>query len=474
MKTRSVPTISGRLANALTVWSLLWGLAVGLAVWQAARHEVDELLDDTLVASAGLLSALAHSADAAQAGQAPSAALDSLRVPAVAATAQPPATGGSGRFAWQVLARDGTVLSRSPLAPAESWHAGAELGRRPDNQGEWRVHGVPLADDGRMLYVAQSRAERREASADVASNAVLSALAIGLMGHLWLRLRVRRELQPLQGLSDRLATLSPDDGPRAPGDGPGDAWHPLGPASRAELQPVHRAIELLTSQLRARIAHERAFAGHAAHALRTPLAGIDAQLAVVLRDCPAALQPRLQRVRDAAGRLQSVVSALLGLFRSGAHVQPLVVDVAQLVARLPTAAVTVQVAPGTQVLADPDLLAAALGNLLDNAQRHGARVVWIESPVPGALRITDDGPGVPPGRLQQLQAALDGQAYEGTTGLGLMLADRVARAHGGRVNLQQASCGFTVELQLGQAGPLQPVSPEGRLSQEACSGAGPA
>ena len=64
------------------------------------------------------------------------------------------------------------------------------------------------------------------------------------------------------------------------------------------------------------MAHERAFTAHAAHALRTPLAGMDAQLAVALREAPLALQPRLQRVREASGRLQRVLAALLTLFRS--------------------------------------------------------------------------------------------------------------------------------------------------------------
>ena len=40
-----------------------------------------------------------------------------------------------------------------------------------------------------------------------------------------------------------------------------------------------------------------------------------------------------------------------------------------------------------------------------------------------------------PARREALQAALDSQRYEDHTGLGLMLADMVARAHGGGVRL---------------------------------------
>src|SRR6185295_5326482 len=112
-------------------------------------------------------------------------------------------------------------------------------------------------------------------------------------GHWWLRRRVARELEPLQRLSQRLEGHEPLDGLAT-----------LGPAERRELAPVHAAIDALGARLARRVAHERAFTAHAAHALRTPLAGIDAQLAVALREAPPALAPRLQRVRAAAGRLQ--------------------------------------------------------------------------------------------------------------------------------------------------------------------------
>jgi signal transduction histidine kinase len=68
---------------------------------------------------------------------------------------------------------------------------------------------------------------------------------------------------------------------------------PLAPATHAELQAVQDAITALGRRLSQRVASERAFTAHAAHALRTPLAGIDTQLAVALREAPPALQARL-------------------------------------------------------------------------------------------------------------------------------------------------------------------------------------
>jgi signal transduction histidine kinase len=175
---------------------------------------------------------------------------------------------------------------------------------------------------------------------------------------------------------------------------------------------------------------------------------MDAQLAVALRESAPEAQPRLQRVRDAAVRLQRVVRSLLDLFRIGADVRRTPVDVKALVAHLPVAGLEVTVHEPSLIDADADLLAAALANLLDNAQRHGARRVRVTQPERGRLRVADDGSGVEPARLSALRAALAGQAYEGQTGLGLMLADLVARAHGGALALPDSAGGFVVELGL--------------------------
>jgi signal transduction histidine kinase len=420
------PSIRGRLANALLFWSLMWSVGVTLAVGLSAQHEVDELLDDTLQSTAAVLAqAMAFSAGTAAAE------------PAVMATH------GDAQFAWQLVAADGQVLRRSDNAPATSLQRAATAGF--SKTADWRIHGsaLPSADgniNGRMLYVAHQLAERREAEFEVFVSAGLAALSIGLLGHLWLRARVRQELVPLENLSERLAHYDPLDPAQA-----------LGAAERAELAPVHDAIGQLGRRLAERVAQERRVAAHAAHALRTPLAGMDAQLAVALRESTPEAQPRLQRVREASVRLQRVVRSLLDLFRLGAEVQRRHVDVKALVAHLPVAGLEVVAAEQLHVDADPDLLAAALMNLLDNSQRHGARRATLTVPAPGRLLLRDDGRGAELSRLALLRAALATQNYEGQTGLGLMLADLVARAHGGHVRLPEVadgSPGFAVELVL--------------------------
>jgi signal transduction histidine kinase len=225
----------------------------------------------------------------------------------------------------------------------------------------------------------------------------------------------------------------------------------LVPPSREELVSLREAVIDFGSRLAKRVANERAFTAHAAHALRTPLAGMDAQLAAALLECAPEQQPRLQRTRDAATRLHSVVTALLTLFRSGVDLQVQRFDVGDLVLRLPLDALEIDIESTTPIVADKNLLAAAMLNLFDNSVRHGATTVRVNvQRAKGVvhIRLQDDGPGMPPEQLRRIQDALDRQEYEGHMGLGLMLADLIARAHRGRLSIAHGSPGVISEISL--------------------------
>lgn len=415
-----LPSIRRRMLLMQVAVALSWGLAVSLVVWVALAHEVDELLDDTLRESAEVLAALVEPGLAARAAPAET----------------PPSPGG--HFAWQLVGPEGRVQLRSRRAPERPFVPLPVTGFA--DAAEWRVYGQRIERGEHLLYVAQTREERREAQMEVALASVLAALVVGLVGAGWLGTRVEQELEPLARSTRALQGYSPL------ADSAG-----LPAATRAELAPMHAAIEDLGHRLAERVASERAVSAHAAHALRTPLAGIDAQLAVAMREAPPELVPRLARVRQANERLARVVAALLALFRSGEGVQRRSVELQALLVRLPVAGLAVHAQPGATVDADPDLLTAALSNLLDNAVRHGATTVDVgvrADPGGPVLVVHDDGRGLQEPERARLQQALQTQRYEGATGLGLMLADMVARAHGGALRLPPAERGCRVEMQL--------------------------
>ncbi len=408
--------ISRRLFWVTGLGSLLIALAVTAAAVATVLGEVDELLDDGLKASAAQLAPLVL-----QTGAAP----------------QPTPSDGDDelRFAWAWFDANGRLLRASPGAQPASWlPATAGFSDRAD----WRLYGLPLRGGQGLLMVAQTRDERDEAHVETATYALLAALALAGLGLPLLAWRSQRELKPLQALAERLARFdTARQDPRA-------LAAELGPPSRAELQPIHEALEQLGERLGERLAFEREFTAQSAHLLRTPLAGIDAQLAVAMKEQPG--QPRLQRVRQASRRLQHLLLGLLRLFRNPPELQRRPLDARTLLAGLPLGDLQLQDGPPCPLDADAELLAAALLNLVDNAQRHGAMRLWLSQPQAGAVLLADDGTGLAEPQRAALRARLASGAAD--QGLGLRLAQRVAQAHGGDLALPEAPQGFAVLLTL--------------------------
>jgi signal transduction histidine kinase len=107
------------------------------------------------------------------------------------------------------------------------------------------------------------------------------------------------------------------------------------------------------------------------------------------------------------------------------------------------AAVLDDASEGALVSVDPTLVGRALGNLLENAVRHGAGIERFSLRLDPAERsrlklrfeVLDRGPGFAPEVLarafEPFYSAGDGGG-SGSLGLGLALVARIARAHGGR------------------------------------------
>jgi signal transduction histidine kinase len=422
-----MPSIRRRLAASLLWISLLASCLTGLMIWEVIGHEIDEQMDQKLTESAEIIHNL----------------LATLPENSHIIAKTPGDEEYEEHLIWQVVdTASGRALSRSHNAPEQSLQTSIshELTDSPDQHWRLITIGFKKSPD-RFLLVAQSTEERDEAYSAAILYAALISLLAGLVSVVLLTWQIRRELEPLARLSEQVKTydpLRPETLPRA--------------ATRAELQPIEQAIHELGQRLAQRVISERAFTSHAAHALRTPVAGIDAQLAIALKEAPEALRPRLIRARQAASRLSRVMQALLAMFRSGIDPQRRTVRVAELLTPLTFNELKIDISNDEPLSADPDLLIAALLNLLDNAQRHYARKIKLELTKNAGwtrLRLHDDGEGCPPERLEQLRRALATQDYStdsGLKGLGLILADLVMRAHGGHMELPNVAQGFCVDL----------------------------
>ena len=102
-------------------------------------------------------------------------------------------------------------------------------------------------------------------------------------------------------------------------------------------------------------------------------------------------------------------------------------------------------------------LRRAITNLVDNALRYAGEPVEVQARAEGGsvvIEVLDRGPGIPDGegeRLKQPFTRLDpARSGRGGAGLGLAIVERVARAHGGRLELlPRPGGGLIARLQLG-------------------------
>jgi len=127
--------------------------------------------------------------------------------------------------------------------------------------------------------------------------------------------------------------------------------------------------------------------------------------------------------------------------------------------------------------ADRFALGRLLDNLIGNALNHGKPPVEIaltaDSSV-GIITISDHGAGISADRraeaLRPFSRLDDARTLTGSVGLGLALADAIARAHQGSLTLGQApSGGLEVTVRLPLATSCKPAGPGAGTNQTCAS-----
>ncbi|MFI9723992.1 sensor histidine kinase [Streptomyces sp. NPDC052396] len=226
-------------------------------------------------------------------------------------------------------------------------------------------------------------------------------------------------------------------------------------SSRA-MRPALRGLE-----------QQEQFLAEAAHELRTPLATL--RLVLEQGTAPGRAAPALGTALGLVDRLGRLVTGLLARARveaglREAELTPLRLDqiVELTVDELPDrGAVTVSTEPAV-VRGDPELLAQAVRNLVENALRHGGgspRHPVAVTVVPGLVTVRDHGPGVPRQDREKVFRRGVGAGPHTGTGTGLAIVRWVARLHGGSARLLDApGGGLLAELRLPPGPGEQPTA----------------
>jgi signal transduction histidine kinase len=272
----------------------------------------------------------------------------------------------------------------------------------------------------------------------------LSLLFIGLVGW-WVARSVAKPVQALREATRRMAA----------GELSARVDHPGG-ASRDELVQLAGDFDAMAERIEALVTHDRRVLQDLSHELRSPLARLQLILDLAQRsDDPAAAERYFRQAEQEIARLDRMTGDMLALSRMEGGLPGMErerLDFAELARdSLQQAALEAQarhieldglsVGGPVEVVGSPVLLERALGNLISNAIKYspeGGRVELAVRADAGQAEclVRDHGPGVPEGELDSLfrpffrgsnAARADGH------GLGLAIAQRVAKAHGGEI-----------------------------------------
>ena len=370
-----------------------------------------------------------------------------------------------GGLYWQIEAEGRILRSRSlwdyalPLPPDELPDGAEHVHDLEGPRGETLLtveRSVSLSTrlGGTTLRaaVAMERAElaaaTRDFTADLLPFTALLAGVLILAG--WAQISIG--LRPLVAVGKHVADVRSGSASRLGGDFP------------SEVRPLTAEVDALLAQRETEIARARARAGDLAHGLKTPLQALLGEAGRLRQAGRPEAAAAIEEIAEAMRRHVDRELARARVARRSGVTRVNLADLADRVHRVISRTADgarldwlIEVPRDLIACADADDLTEALGALVENAARHAQGQVRIDARRASdqvVLSVTDDGPGIPPGRIEAL---MERGARADTTGpgsgLGLAIAAEIAAGCGGLLSLHHAEPGLEARLSL-PAAPL--------------------
>ena len=368
---------------------------------------------------------------------------------------------------FQVRSEQGDIIDGDAKMPAPPDIApGEHLFFDASHNGKPMRIAALHTDNGFFVQVGETLNKRNRLVREVVLAELVPTLLIGAasIGLAWFG--VARGLRPLDDMRAELLVRSPRD---------------LRPIARSgipdEIAPVVDACNGLLGQLRDASTLQQRFLANAAHQLRTPLAGLQMHLELLLRrELPEDVRAELQRMHNAtvrAGRLATQLLALAKAESAPDQRRPLeVIDLmsvgdaaardwfSKAIAHRIDLGFALESAP---IEGDPLLIPELLDNLIDNALRYtpagGAATVstGVRDGAP-YLSVEDTGPGIAPserGKVVERFYRVPGTNGDGS-GLGLAIVKEIVDRHAGtlEIDARSKSGGTRVRVRFPTLGPL--------------------
>jgi two-component system sensor histidine kinase TctE len=452
LRTRRAGSLTLRLAVAIALILAAGGAAVTAAALAYGRQAAQEAYDRLLIGAANQIAASVSIRNGEIVVDIPVSAFELL------------ALAREDRVAYRVIGQDGETITGYDLVPPPPNSTGdvifyqAQFGADPIRLASVRRRFAERAFSGSVaVVVGQTTRARTALAREIARSALIVLGVAGLCMTGLAAFAIHSALRPLRRIERDLLARDPMDL---------TLFHDT---ATTEIYTIVAAINRFMTRLERQMTVMKTLIADASHQLRTPVAALRAQAELAAEETdPARLRAIISRIHGRSIGLSRLTDQLLShaLIIHRADAAPreridlrkaairAVEDIDHGVASTDTALRLDLAEEPVWVHGDTLSLAEACKNLINNARSHGEPPVTVQVVQDGAtadIRVRDHGPGMPEEQWPDAAVRFSRSASvaPNRAGLGLAIADAVARAHSGKLKFGLAPSGeFEAALML--------------------------